>query len=456
MRRGSRVCGSSRARRVPSWCGRALAPLARYLWRASVGVTFACSVARADGFLRDGLGPIPAGRGATNVAHTDNGSVLLDNPAALAGIAPGGLLDVHVGQYLFDFRYADPENPGVDGSGSLLPIADGALLVRSEDQPRLGWGLGFFVPAGFGARYDLETAPELGPGRHGYRSFAAFAKVVGGVAWRLTDGLRVGAHVGVAGAYVSLRMPYWVQSGALAGVPVRARVRGVGFAPAWAVGVQWEPVASTVVGASYTAPNEFSTGVGGRARIGVAGLRDAYDAAVELDLPRAVAIGVRHDAASWTRLSADVTWRDWSSAFDGVRFALTRGHGTFGATSLTDRLALAWNDTWTFGVGCELLPANQPAIIRVGYTYHPSPATDATLTPLIPVTLEHVIAAGLGWRFGATQLDLSWQYTFGPDRQVERSRLVGGDFDASRLEVGGHAWFVGLTRRWGGSSPPAA
>lgn len=449
MRRGCRVSGWSNARRVPASRPHALARHAGHVLRACAVAMLACGVARADGFLRDGLGPIPAARGATNVAHADNGGVLLDNPAALAGVTPGALLDVHLGQYLFDFRYADPENTGADGSGTLLPIADAALLGRSKDRPRLGWGLGVFVPAGFGADYDLATSPEPGAGRHGYHSFAAFVKVVGGVAWRLTDSLRVGAHIGVAGAYVSLRMPYPVQTGALAGAAVRASVRGVGFAPAWALGVQWQPIATTVVGASYTAPSDFATSVGGRARIGLAGARDAYDATVELGLPRAVAVGVRHDAAAWARLSADVTWRDWSDAFDDVRFALTRGRGTFGVTSVTDRLDLAWNDTWTVGLGCELLPATQPAVVRAGYTHHPSPTPDSTLTPVIPVTLEHVVAAGLGWRFGATELDVSWQYTFGPTRRVERSRLVGGDFDASVLQVGGHAWFVGLVRRWG-------
>ena len=448
-RRGHVSGVRSDARRGPSSCGRALARHAVQLLRACAVAMLACGVARADGFLRDGLGPIPAGRGATNVAHADNGGVLLDNPAALADVAPGGLLDVHVGQYLFDFRYSDPENAGADGSGSLLPIADAALLVRSADRPRLGWGVGVFVPAGFGADYDLETGPGFAPGPHGYHAFAAFVKVVGGVAWRATEALRVGAHVGVAGAYVSLRMPYRVQTGALTGAPVRTSISGVGFAPAWALGVQWEPLATTVVGASYTAPSDFSTGVGGRARVGLADARDAYDATVQLGLPRAAAVGVRHDAASWARLSADATWRDWSDAFDDVRFTLTRGRGAFGVTSVADRLDLAWHDTWSLGVGCELLPATQPAVVRAGYTYHPSPAPDATLTPVIPVTLEHVVAAGLGWRFGATQLDVSWQYTFGPVRRVERSRLVGGDFTSSRLEVGGDAWFVGLTRRWG-------
>lgn len=67
---------------------------------------------------------------------------------------------------------------------------------------------------------------------------------------------------------------------------------------------------------------------------------------------------------------------------------------------------------------------------------------------MIPVILEHVLAAGFGWRIGDTQLDLSYQYTFGPTRHVEQSRWVGGDFDGSSSTVSGHVWFVGLTQRW--------
>jgi long-chain fatty acid transport protein len=425
-----------------------LAARARALLCASVLNVLCHGVARGDGFLRDGLGPVPAARGATNVAHADNGSVLLDNPAALANIQGSALVDLHLGQYLFAFRYADPENVDADGTGTLLPIADLAVLARPEASERLGYGFGVFVPAGFGADYDLGTSPAFGPGRHGYHSFAAFVKLVGGIAWRLTDRLSVGAHAGVAGAYVSLRVPYWVQTGALAGAPVRASVHGVGFAPAWAVGAQWTLTPGTVVGASYSAPNDFATSVGGHARIALGAVRDTYDASVELGLPRAVTAGLRHDARTWVRLSADVTWRDWSDAFDRVRFDLTRGRGTFGVTSVSDQLDLAWRDTWTVALGGELFPARQPAVLRFGYTHHPSPAPDASLTPVIPVTLEHVVAAGLGWRFGATQLDVSYQHTFGPTRRVERSRLVGSDFADSSLQVGGHAWFVGLMHRW--------
>lgn len=408
-----------------------------------------CAPAHADGFLRDGLGPIPAGRGGTNVAHADNGSVLLDNPAALANVARSGLVDLHLGQYLFSFRYADPENAPTSGSGTLLPIPDAAILARSPTDDRLGYGLGLFVPAGFGTDYTLRAQPAFGGGRHGYHSFATFVKLVAGVAWRLTDRLSVGAHAGLAGAYVSLRLPYWVQTGTLAGAPIRASLSGVGLAPAWAVGLQWTIAHGTVAGASYTAPTRFTTGIGGRARIGLGDRRERYAASLDLALPRSVAAGLRHDVVPWARLSSEITWRDWSDAFDGISLHLTEGRGALGIPAARDRVPLAWRDTVTIGLGCELLPARGPTVIRLGYTHHSSPAPDASLTPVIPVTLEHVLAFGLGFRVGETDLDLSYQYTFGPTRRVEQSRLVGGDFASSRLAVDGHAWFVGLTRGWG-------
>lgn len=407
-----------------------------------------CARAGADGFLRDGLGPIPAGRGGANVAHADNGSVLLDNPAALANVAPEGLVDLHLGQYLLAFRYTDPDNVAANGSGTLLPIPDAGIVARSRADDRLGYGFGLFVPAGFGTDYDLRTPAAFGGARHGYHSFAAFVKLVGGVAWRLTDRLSLGAHVGIAGAYVSLRLPYWVQTGELAGVPVRASTSGVGLAPAWGVGLQWTIARGTVAGASSIAPSRFTTRIGGRARIGIGDLRDRYDASLDLALPRSIAAGIRHDVASWARLSTEITWRDWSDALDVLSLRLAQGRGVLGVTALRDRVRLAWRDTVTIGLGCELFPTRGPAVVRLGYTHHPSPAPDASLTPVIPVTLEHVLAIGLGWRLADAELDVSYQYTFGPTRQVRHSTLVGDDFAASRLSVGGHAWFVGLTRRW--------
>lgn len=406
--------------------------------------------ASADGFLRDGMGPIPAGRGATNVAHADNASVLLDNPAALAAIEPGLLAGVHVGQYLFAFGYADAENEAAEGRGSSLPIADAALLIRSRTNERLGYGIGLFVPAGFGADYALRTQPAFGPGEQTYRSFAAFVKLVAGVAYRATDKLSVGAHLGLAGAHVRLRLPYWVQSGALAGAPVRVDLQSTGFAPAWAIGAQYELIRGTVLGASYTAASDFDAGVGGSARVALGGggaariAADRFDASVGIGLPRAVALGVRHDVGLGGRLSAELTWRNWSAAFDAVGFDLRRGSGALGVTEVSDQVRFAWNDTWTVGLGYErrLTAAHT---LRLGYTHHQSPSPGATLTPVVPVTLEHVVGAGFGWRSGDAQLDLSYQYTFGPTRTVATSRLVGGDFGDSRLTVEGHVWFAGVT-----------
>lgn len=393
------------------------------------------------------MGPIPAGRGATNVAHADNGSVLLDNPAALASIEPTALADLHLGQYLFAFQYSDAENTGADGTGTPLPIADIAYLARSTTNDRLGYGFGLFVPAGFGADYELSTSPVFGPGNHGYRSFAAFAKLVGGVAYRATDRLSVGAHVGLAGAYVRFQLPHWVQTGQLRSVATEVSARGVGFAPAWAIGAQYVARPGTVLGASYTAPNRFEADTGGRARVDVGGTRDELDSSIEISLPRAVAVGVRHDLGARSRLSAEITWRDWSDAFDRIRFELTHGTGALGVAKVGDEIAVDWQDTYTIGLGYELFLTPEHTV-RLGYTYHPSPVPDATLMPVIPVILEHVVAAGFGWRLGDVRVDLSYQYTFGPTRHAEQSSFVGGDFDGSRLAVRGHAWFLGLTRHW--------
>ena len=50
------------------------------LLAAGLGLLLSCSTpAFANGLIRDGVGAVSTGRGGTNIAHSDNGAILLDN-----------------------------------------------------------------------------------------------------------------------------------------------------------------------------------------------------------------------------------------------------------------------------------------------------------------------------------------------------------------------------------------
>jgi long-subunit fatty acid transport protein len=87
-------------------------------------------------------------------------------------------------------------------------------------------------------------------------------------------------------------------------------------------------------------------------------------------------------------------------------------------------------------------------VLRLGYAYNPAPIPDETLTPLIPGTLEHLFTIGYGHAWTHWGLDLAYQYSFGPDRTVDTSDIVGGDFDGATMSSQSHNFFVAVSYRF--------
>src|SRR5688572_23465722 len=148
----------------------------------------------ADGIVRDGVGAISTGRGGTNIAHSDNGAILLDNPAGMANLSVGGFYEIGVDTVVCDLDYSDPDNPSVHNDTRAFPSPNLAY-VRNCCDDGFAYGVGVFAPAGFGAEYDM-TNPITGPTL--YKSLGLLGKVLPGVAVRLSDRLTVGATLGVA------------------------------------------------------------------------------------------------------------------------------------------------------------------------------------------------------------------------------------------------------------------
>ena len=106
-----------------------------------------------------------------------------------------------------------------------------------------------------------------------------------------------------------------------------------------------------------------------------------------------------------------------------------------------------WNDSLSIRLGYEFA-ATEYTVLRTGYVYNVNQIPDGTLTPYIPAILEHGFSAGMGHTWGTSSLDLAYQYSFGPDRSVGTSDLVGRDFDNSVFHASAHWLSVALTKRF--------
>lgn len=402
--------------------------------------------AGADGLIRDGVGAVATGRGGTNIAHSDNGAVLLDNPAGIINVPGRGLFEIGIDTLVTDLRYSDADPNDVDGEFMLNPVPQLAYIRTSEDG-RWAAGIGVFLPAGFAAEYKMNHS-VFGPSD--YRSEGMLCKILPGVAYRITDRLSVGATLGAAVSTVELEGPFVIQSPPLAGAPTLMNLSTFGMTPTWSVGLQYELTERTTLGVTYIAESNIT--YDGDVTVFVPGAGVArYDAEAELTWPQSVGIGLAHALNDQHRVSFDVIWFDWSSAFDKMDLKLSDGTNpalnfAAGGTTVRDRLPFDWKESVSFRFGYEFL-ATERDIVRAGYVYQDAPVPSSTLNPYTDGVLEHAFSVGYGRKFARDwTLNTAYQYSFG-EGHVGQSSLVGGDFDNSTFKADAHWLMFSLIRR---------
>jgi long-subunit fatty acid transport protein len=402
----------------------------------------------ADGVIRDGLGAISCGRGGTNIAFADNGVVLYDNPAGLVNIEGCQMIDLGADLIFTDMKYADPDGADL-AEHDPCPCGNLSVVRKSRDGC-WAFGLGLYAPASFGTRYDMEGPTPFG-GTRRYKSFGALAKLLPGISCRVTDRLSVGGTLGLGYSQVELEGPHFLQSLPLRGTPTLIDLQTYGAALAWSAGLQYELTPATTVGVTYQSETSFHLDGSIRVEVPDPRLKRSYfDADVNMMWPRSLGLGVRHELCPYRIVSADVIWFDWTNAFDSMELHLSDpSNPAFEAAlgpHVDEVIPLNWRDTVSVRAGYERhFGCNRVA--RFGYTYHRNPIPAGTLTPYIQTTLEHTFTVGYGWRRGEWDINLAYQFTFGPDVEVAASDLAGGDFSGSRHEAQAHVMLITLLKR---------
>jgi long-chain fatty acid transport protein len=402
-----------------------------------------CQTSRADGVILNGVSAQTIGRGGTNIAHTDNGSILHDNPAAMTMMDTQSLFEVGGTMLITDFNYSDPDNSRKTQNRG-YPLGEFSLIRRSSDA-RWAAGIGMFGTAGFGSQYHLEPpAPFAGPTL--YKSFASLVKILPGVAFRPTDRLSIGATAGVGITVVDFEGPYVLQqTPGLAGTPTMLDLDVDGAAFVWSVGLMYEVSDSTTVGLTYQSESRFRAD--GETLGTVPGVgQSIFDTQLDITWPQSVGLGVRHELCEHRIISTDVIWYDWSSAFDSFGVHMTNPNNGV-LPEFSDQMPLDWRDTVSIRVGFEQKFCCDK-VLRLGYVYHRVPIPTGTATPYIPASLEHAFSIGYGWKMGDWETNLAYMYTFGPEVSVGTSDHVGGDFDNSEHRAQTHAIAVGFQQRF--------
>jgi long-chain fatty acid transport protein len=398
-------------------------------------------IARADGLIRDGVGPISAGRGGTNQGFADNAAIILDNPGAMVNIEGCGLAELGVDTVITSVHYTDPFND-VQSKIRPLPMPVLGYIQKSEDEC-WAWGIGAFAPAGFGASYGFLNNPLLGSNL--YRSIGGMAKILPGVSYAVDEQLSVGITVGIAFSDVELDGPFIATLPGIGHVPTLLDLQGFGVAPTGSVGMQYRVACDTVIGATYTEQTNFN--LRGGAEASLAGIPSNFDSKIHMKWPRSVAIGIKHDLCPHRRIAADVIWYDWRHAFDQIDLQFSNPTnpvvGAITPLPINQMLPEHWTDSVSLRLGYEY-DYTDCDTLRLGYAYHRSPVPDATLNPFLDGVLEHAFSVGYSRKLDRAILNAAYQYTFGPTRQVGASAIPGGLFDNTTLNAQAHFVMLSL------------
>lgn len=396
--------------------------------------------ARADGLVRDGVGAISIGRGGTNLGFADNGAIIMSNPGAMTNVKGGGLLDVGVDGVITDLRYSDPDNPGVRGAFSIFP--SGMIgYVHHDPDSRFAYGIGMYAPAGFGARYKMNNSVM---GRSLYKSIGALGKILPAVCVKVTDRLSIGGSAGLAIGHVELEGPFYTQTGPMAGLPNLLDLQFTGVAATGNVGIQYKLTPKTTLGVAYTTATRFNfTGNASTTMFTPLGRihTDFGSANMQLVWPRSLGFGFKHQFCPSRVFGFDFIWYDWSDAFKQLGMTLNDPSNptvaALGGKEIHDAYPMGWRDSFSFRFGYQWT-RRKSRTWRVGYVYHRSPVSNATLNPYTDGVLTHAVSIGLSQPTEYGWVNLAYQFTWGPKRTITNSTIIGGDFDNSTFQASAH------------------
>ncbi len=359
------------------------------------------------------------------MAGADDLGALWFNPGGLAHDAGGK----DKGSFLFDIAYVrqSADYTRIDSGGNPqekvvsdapgMPIPTVALAFDVGDRMVIGGGV--FAPyAGLG-RY-----PEDGPQRYSLIDLSETLLFITEVAvgYRVSDTLRVGAGV----QNMVFRMSSTIVFSACPGETVCApedpdfdalsKVTQLSlFNPSAVVGAQMDFTPKVRGGASFQLPFYISGSGKFETRMPSSGFYDGAEvvgdrADVSFTLPPALRVGVEVDPAERWHAELAATAEFWSvhDKFSieprDVRIEGAPGVGTYELGPLDiDR---NYKNSFSVNLGVEGQPvAGTPLEVMAGYAYETAAAPKEYLTVLTVDGSKHLLAAGLGYRYG--KLDIT-------------------------------------------------
>ena len=381
-----------------------------------LGVLFALASAlsvSANGFSLGGQDAFATARGGAFVATADNASAVYYNPAGitqLEGISfRGGLYGLY-----YDPTYTPPPPRNTNTFHVKNQWAAAPQLFSTytpKDWP-VSFGLGVYSPYGGSMDWPQNT---------GFRTIAisgslTYATINPVVALKLAPGLSIAA--GPMVNYADLEM----NQGLLRNQKPLTnffRFQGNGWSAGYNLGLRWQPHEKISLGGTFR--STATVGLDGQTTFEQVGLRGWYPttnrvAHADFEFPLNLVVGISYRPTPKWNLEFDANYTDWSS-FGTIN--LNQPNPPPGMKTNAP-IILNWQASWIYSFGVTRYFDNGWRV-SAGYMFDENSVPDARYTPLAADLDRHFLSAGVGFRGKRFDMDLAYQFGYGPDHTVTGS-----------------------------------
>ncbi len=292
------------------------------------------------------------------------------------------------------------------------------------------FGLGIYAPYGFGLEYP-EDSPIRTLAISGEIQYISINPVI---AWQITESLSVAAGATFNYARTDLKR------GILAPHD-RFEFAGDGWGVGWNAGIMWRPHRMHSFGVTYRSKtdvnfegsadthfNSFSvpTPFG---PFDVPGQDSSERASAGIKFPQHVVFGYSFRPTPKWNFEFNLDWTDWDNL---NTVYLRKGSGDVA-------LPFNWESSFFYEFGLSY-KFDSGLVASLGYIYSENSVPNESFSPVVPDSNRHIFSAGLGGQWERWNVDLAYQYAYGPERDIRQGTLADGSYQfdshAISLSVG--------------------
>ena len=297
------------------------------------------------------------------------------------------------------------------GNGVVIKISDNLIF-----------GMAAGGVSGMGVDFPAETMPDNPgtpfPETASIVSKKGLLKITPTIAYKITDGLTIGASLQIGNQSLALKSPAFT-------LPQSERW---GFGGS--IGLIYKPLPNLNIGLSYTSEMQIAEyEFNGTSPVPPAGGEGVYK--MEMNSPQNIAFGVAYAPMPKLLLEADVKWVNQSAVMDVIDLTSHNGY--------VIPLTFGWDDQIVYALGAEF-QAGKCLKVMGGWSYGATPISpeDVVYNLGSIAVVEHHISLGVNKEWNEN-LSSTLSYTRGLHNSVESdtvpSVIIEAEFNMFYLQL---------------------